>query len=54
MKDIDHHAERVTAEMIQAGVTVLQENYLSLDALVEYPLIVRTLYEAMEASRLKS
>jgi hypothetical protein len=46
--------EDITDEMIAAGVTVLQEHFLATDAVDEYPLLVRTLYEAMQASRLKS
>src|SRR5262245_11109139 len=51
----DALAEKVTPAMIEAGIQVLAENWLALSfpECDEYPRIVRTVYEAMMASRPK-
>jgi len=52
-KDAGAPEIELMSPMIEAGVRVLKENYLALAdaALDEYPSIVRTVYEAMEAFR---
>ena len=41
----------ISQEMIQAGVSVLERNYLSLEHASEYPEIVRTVFAKMEAAQ---